>query len=365
MSCPRRTWGWPASCAVTTGALSLLMAGIAAAATNVSVPVINGDFETAGATSTGQSRANCVGADWNNPQTRPTSGWTYVHYDNNRMPGLSFNAHELDQNHTGGGIRSHAGYCVNNCEGETTGSTSRIGQTIDVGISGIGGAGVTYRVSAWFYSPDWNLAQGTIGSDPGNSSVNATQQTVLATGTSNTWTQVTDQRNDDGDGLVSIWPGFHMGAGGGGQPIWMDDITVEINAVLETVPPVVAVPITGNAATITWSTDETASSTVLYGLSADNFDQSTTSASGTNHTVNLAGLVPGRTYFYRAVSQLANYRQYTSAIGSFNTGFSFANVINTGTAAVENWQTPGTNLTINLTGVGPGQPIPKYRFAFD
>lgn len=65
---------------------------------------------------------------------------------------------------------------------------------------------------------------------------------------------------------------------------------------------VVAQPVAGSA-TISWSTDEPASSLVDYGTAADQLSQNT--ASGdlvTSHSVTITGLAPGSTYYFRVSS---------------------------------------------------------------
>jgi phosphodiesterase/alkaline phosphatase D-like protein len=65
---------------------------------------------------------------------------------------------------------------------------------------------------------------------------------------------------------------------------------------------VVATP-TGNSATVTWTTNVAANSQVAYGTSADNLNQTASNAAFvTSHSLNLTGLSPGTTYFYRVSS---------------------------------------------------------------
>src|SRR5690606_6056677 len=71
-------------------------------------------------------------------------------------------------------------------------------------------------------------------------------------------------------------------------------------------PPViadVAAAPTHATATITWTTDELASSTVLYGTSPSNLNLSQSTAGLTaTHEVVLTNLAPETTYFFRVVS---------------------------------------------------------------
>ena len=74
--------------------------------------------------------------------------------------------------------------------------------------------------------------------------------------------------------------------------------------------------ITQTAATISWTTDEPASSLVNYGLtSAPAFSSTPNSTLVTNHSVTLTGLTPGTIYDYVAVS--ANSAGNSAASPSF------------------------------------------------
>ena len=64
----------------------------------------------------------------------------------------------------------------------------------------------------------------------------------------------------------------------------------------------VAAAVDGTSATITWTTDESATSEVAYGTSASDLSSSASGATGTSHTVNLTGLTAGTTYHYRVTS---------------------------------------------------------------
>lgn len=78
--------------------------------------------------------------------------------------------------------------------------------------------------------------------------------------------------------------------------------------------------ITSSAATITWTTDEPASSQVEYGLTAT---YGSTTASDTNmvtsHSVTLSGLSPSTIYYYVAVSLDKAGNKTTSLDWSFTT----------------------------------------------
>jgi hypothetical protein len=75
--------------------------------------------------------------------------------------------------------------------------------------------------------------------------------------------------------------------------------------VADTVPPVVssvAATGSGTSATVTWTTDETATSVVNYGTSAASLTSTASAGSGTSHSVNLTGLTANTRYYYRVTS---------------------------------------------------------------
>lgn len=77
-----------------------------------------------------------------------------------------------------------------------------------------------------------------------------------------------------------------------------------------------------NSATITWTTDESASSQIEYGVTTNyGFTSSETNTSPrvTNHTYNLTGLLPCRRYYYRSKSSDAYANESTSTQGTFHT----------------------------------------------
>src|SRR5439155_1607095 len=73
-------------------------------------------------------------------------------------------------------------------------------------------------------------------------------------------------QDSDRDGLISIWVGLEAVSGfaSGTAGVWLDDVTVNYNAVLATTTPA-ARSLNGNSAVINWGTDETSDSIVEYG----------------------------------------------------------------------------------------------------
>jgi hypothetical protein len=88
----------------------------------------------------------------------------------------------------------------------------------------------------------------------------------------------------------------------------VEDVAVACSATADTTPPVItnlaaAVGMSGTSATVTWDTDENATSRLDYGTSPALLDQ-TLSVPGfaLAHAVPLSGLALGATYYYRATS---------------------------------------------------------------
>lgn len=73
----------------------------------------------------------------------------------------------------------------------------------------------------------------------------------------------------------------------------------------DTTPPAVTAvtaSVSGTDATVTWTTDESSTSEVLYGTSPTALTSTATGAAGTTHSVALPGLASGTTYYYRVRS---------------------------------------------------------------
>jgi hypothetical protein len=111
-----------------------------------------------------------------------------------------------------------------------------------------------------------------------------------------------------------------------------------------------ATNITGTSSTVSWTTDETASSQVEYGLTTS-YDSSTTldSSLATTHSVNLTGLTSQTTYHYRAISFDDSGNSTYSGDYTFTTaditapGISNVNATKiTGTSATVSWTTDET-----------------------
>ena len=85
---------------------------------------------------------------------------------------------------------------------------------------------------------------------------------------------------------------------------WVDPV-FQPSASDDTTPPTisdVSASVSGTTATITWTTDESATTSVAYGTSAGSLGSTATGASGTSHSVTLTGLDSTTTYYYRVTS---------------------------------------------------------------
>ena len=117
---------------------------------------------------------------------------------------------------------------------------------------------------------------------------------------------------------------FRAKAVGDGPAVYGDDMTFTTLSAADTTAPVISSPnssgITVSGATITWTTDEAATTQVKYGLTTD-CDLATTEVTSlaTSHSVDLAGLKSGKTYHYRVISRDAAGNEAVSPDATFTT----------------------------------------------
>ncbi|MDB5237207.1 MAG: hypothetical protein JWL88_309, partial [Parcubacteria group bacterium] len=101
------------------------------------------------------------------------------------------------------------------------------------------------------------------------------------------------------------------------------DQTFTTAAIPDTTPPVISSISSGTpgqtSATITWNTDETASSTVSYGATSSYGTASTSPALVTSHSITLAGLTAATTYHYQVSSADSSSNIATSTDRTFTT----------------------------------------------
>ena len=94
-------------------------------------------------------------------------------------------------------------------------------------------------------------------------------------------------------GNTCVYSGGGSSGGGGG----VSDVTAP------TISNVIATPTTGNTATITWQTNESSLSWILYGTSTAYGQQTKTSSYTSSHSIILTGLIANTIYHYQVKSQ--------------------------------------------------------------
>jgi len=117
---------------------------------------------------------------------------------------------------------------------------------------------------------------------------------------------------------------FRAKAVGYGSAVYGEDMTFTTPSLADTAAPVISAVnssnITTSGATITWTTNEAATSQVEYGLTEE---YGLTTPLDTNlmtgHSVDLTGLKAGKTYHYRVISKDAPDNQAVSADNTFTT----------------------------------------------
>jgi hypothetical protein len=111
----------------------------------------------------------------------------------------------------------------------------------------------------------------------------------------------------------------------------------------------------GTSATITWTTDETSTSSVDYDTSSVSLNQNAGNASGvTSHTILLTGLTPGATYYYNVTSEDLSGNSSTAPVSplSFTTPVPMPTCFADNTFADFSAGTTGGNTYVTLTEDG-------------
>jgi hypothetical protein len=117
---------------------------------------------------------------------------------------------------------------------------------------------------------------------------------------------------------------FQTKAVGDGSAVYGDDMSFTTASLADTTAPVISLvnssAITKTGATITWTTNEAATSQVEYGLTEE-YGSVTTEDTNlvTSHSVDLTDLKAGKTYHYRVISTDAANNQAVSADEIFTT----------------------------------------------
>ncbi|MBA3936678.1 MAG: fibronectin type III domain-containing protein [Planctomycetes bacterium] len=136
--------------------------------------------------------------------------------------------------------------------------------------------------------------------------------------------------------------------GGSGHDVTLTGVAAASDTTAPTISAISSGSITGNSATITWTTDEASTSQVEFGLTTAYGSLSTVNAALVlSHSVALSGLVGSTTYHFRVRSRDAAGNLATSADGTFATAADttapVASTITagsiTGTTAVITWTT--------------------------
>src|SRR3989442_1377179 len=108
--------------------------------------------------------------------------------------------------------------------------------------------------------------------------------------------------------------------GDGFAMVYIDNVVLEYNAVLEIEPPTVTF-LNPSSVTIEWTTDEDSDTSVEYGTNTSYTSGTKLGSQSSNppwhHTVTLSSLTLGKTYHYRAISQKSKYSQYATNDLSF------------------------------------------------
>jgi hypothetical protein len=109
--------------------------------------------------------------------------------------------------------------------------------------------------------------------------------------------------------LTAKW--FAAGVASDGAPLDSDAVTFSVGEVVDPCDTDATAPVLGTpaaatgetTATITWTTDESSTSVVHYGLDSSLGTDATTAGSATSHSVALEGLAPGTTYHFTVESE--------------------------------------------------------------
>ncbi len=203
-----------------------------------------------------------------------------------------------------------------------------------------------------------------------------TYSTAEAYATTKVWTLAT------GAGTKTVYVQFKDAAGN-----WSAAVTDTI--VLDTTGPTItartATALTANGATVTWTTNEAATSQVDYGLTTSYGSTTTIDPSLiTSHSVVLSGLAPNTTYNFRVRSTDAAGNTTTSANSTFKTaaapadpnppqvfidgpasGTQVSNIVNVTADAIDNTGVAGVRFYVDGVAVGVEDTTDPYALAWD
>ncbi len=202
---------------------------------------------------------------------------------------------------------------------------------------------LTSASSRWFKAVVYDTTLNLYYSD------NGTDFTLISTTSDNSYTT----------GGVQYAAGF-SGSTNGGRFTYIDDITQE-NVEHQDPPVISAIAVSGTettGATITWTTDELATSEVVYGTTSSYGSTSSVNPTlTTSHSVTLSGLSTDTVYHFavKSADELGNTT--TSSDGTFNTGTPVNGIVVTTPDQYEVFQRDGTNeADISIIGTYTGTP---------
>ena len=147
---------------------------------------------------------------------------------------------------------------------------------------------------------------------------------------------------------------------------YMDTISLDTTAPIASA--IAAGSITDTAATITWTTNEAATTQINYGTTTSYGSSSTLDTSLlTSHSVPLTGLSPSTTYHYRVLSRDAAGNLATSPDYSFSTSAAPDTTAPTGTISINSAAayTNSTSVTLTLSCSDAGSGCYQMQFSND
>jgi hypothetical protein len=170
---------------------------------------------------------------------------------------------------------------------------------------------------------------------------------------------------DDGTGDAgdTLYGGWDKATGGvKNREIHLNACAWLIGAAPDTTPPAITqgptVAPMDCSATVTWTTDESATSVVEYGSTSTYGSSASTAGYAISHSVGLGGLAPSSTYHYQVLSaDLVGNGPTASTDGTFSTQAPAAPVIITGPAA---GSVTGTGATITWATDEPSSSTVEY-----
>jgi len=135
--------------------------------------------------------------------------------------------------------------------------------------------------------------------------------------------------------------------GGTGNDVTLTGVLIAADTTAPVISAIAAGTITGNSATITWTTNEASDSQVEYGLTTAYGSLTTLSGSMvTSHSVNVTGLAGATLYHYRVYSRDAAGNRAVSADDTFTTATDSTSPVVSATTA---GSPTGTSVTVTWT----------------